>query len=205
MPIFATGLFSMKDQAQVSWLSLKGCVTWLISADLQQFGSNLVQYGPNEITKSPEVAIWRLEPDCWRSRQFRHSSYSCSLLIIMTWPLSQHVKWCMKQCSLQKSPAITDSSLAQLVEHYSDDQEVMGSNPTVANFDEIYFVLCNFSKCTEMMSLLEHRSGYKFDWWGHISKVHVHKKCHFQDFKIKTQLWIIKIHKAHVQYDIPCV
>ena len=32
------------------------------------------------------------------------------------------------ESSLQKSP--TDSSLAQLAEHETDDQEVVGSNPT---------------------------------------------------------------------------
>ena len=37
-----------------------------------------------------------------------------------------------KENSLQKSP--TDSSLAQLVEHEIDDQEVMGTNPTGGNF-----------------------------------------------------------------------
>ena len=47
-----------------------------------------------------------------------------------------------KESSLQKSP--TDSSLAQLTEHETDDMEVMGSNPTGSNFDKIYFVLCNF-------------------------------------------------------------
>ena len=37
-----------------------------------------------------------------------------------------------KESSLQKSP--TDSLLAQLVEHETDDQEVEGSNPTWGNF-----------------------------------------------------------------------
>ena len=37
-----------------------------------------------------------------------------------------------KENSLQKSP--TYSSLAQLAEHETDDQEVMGSNPTGGNF-----------------------------------------------------------------------
>ena len=36
------------------------------------------------------------------------------------------------ESSLQKSP--TDSSLAQLADHETDDQEVMGSNPTGSNF-----------------------------------------------------------------------
>ena len=36
-----------------------------------------------------------------------------------------------------------DSYLAQLVEHYSDDQEAVGSTPLGAIFDEIYFVLFN--------------------------------------------------------------
>ena len=37
-----------------------------------------------------------------------------------------------KESSLQKSP--TESSLAQSVEHWTDDQEVVGSNPTGDNF-----------------------------------------------------------------------
>ena len=46
--------------------------------------------------------------------------------------------------------ALTDShrqpngDLAELAEHWSDDMEVLGSNPTGGNFEEIYFVLCNF-------------------------------------------------------------
>ena len=36
-----------------------------------------------------------------------------------------------KESSLQKSP--TDSFLVQLVEHETDDQEVMGKNPTGGN------------------------------------------------------------------------
>ena len=56
----------------------------------------------------------------------------------------QNVKWCMKQLTSDIS-CPTDSLLAQLVEHQSDDQEVMGSNPTGGNFvDQIYFVLYNF-------------------------------------------------------------
>ena len=47
-----------------------------------------------------------------------------------------------KESSLQKSP--TDSSLAQLAEQETDDQEVVRSNPTGAIFDKFYFVLCNF-------------------------------------------------------------
>ena len=47
-----------------------------------------------------------------------------------------------KESSLQKSP--TDSSLAQLGEQETDDQDVMGSNPTGGNFDKIILVLCNF-------------------------------------------------------------
>ena len=47
-----------------------------------------------------------------------------------------------KESSLQTSP--TDSLLAQLEEHGTDDLEVVSSNPTGAIFDEIYFVLCNF-------------------------------------------------------------
>ena len=37
-----------------------------------------------------------------------------------------------KESSLQKSP--TDSTLAQLAEQETDDQEVAGSNPTGGNF-----------------------------------------------------------------------
>ena len=37
-----------------------------------------------------------------------------------------------KESSLQKFP--TDSSLAQLAEHETDDQEVVGSNPAKGNF-----------------------------------------------------------------------
>ena len=37
-----------------------------------------------------------------------------------------------KESLLQKSP--TDSCLAQLVEQETDDQEVVGSNPTGGNF-----------------------------------------------------------------------
>ena len=37
-----------------------------------------------------------------------------------------------KQSSLQRSP--TDSLLAQLGEQETDDQEVLGSNPTEGNF-----------------------------------------------------------------------
>ena len=37
-----------------------------------------------------------------------------------------------KESSLQKSP--TDSSLAQLTVHETDDQEVVGSNRTGGNF-----------------------------------------------------------------------
>ena len=46
----------------------------------------------------------------------------------------QHVKWCKKtkKKSLQKSP--TDSSLAQLAEKETDDQEVVRSNCTGGNF-----------------------------------------------------------------------
>ena len=47
-----------------------------------------------------------------------------------------------KESSLQKFP--TDSLLAQLVEHGTDDLEVVSSKtPLGALFDEIYFVLCN--------------------------------------------------------------
>ena len=37
-----------------------------------------------------------------------------------------------------------NSDLAQLVEHYTDDLEVVSLNPTEGNFDKICFVLCNF-------------------------------------------------------------
>ena len=43
---------------------------------------------------------------------------------------------------LQTSP--TDSLLAQLVEHGTDDLEVVSSNPTGTFFEEMYFVLCKF-------------------------------------------------------------
>ena len=43
----------------------------------------------------------------------------------------QHVKWCMKQTKLTSVISwTTDSCPAQLEEHQSDDQEVVGSNPT---------------------------------------------------------------------------
>ena len=47
-----------------------------------------------------------------------------------------------KESSLQTSQP--DSSLAQLGEHGTDDLEVVSLNPNGDNFDEIYFVLCNF-------------------------------------------------------------
>ena len=47
----------------------------------------------------------------------------------------QHVKWCMKQTSsLQKSPAQWISCLAQLVEHWPHDPEVLVSIPSGGNF-----------------------------------------------------------------------
>ena len=52
----------------------------------------------------------------------------------------QHVKWCMKQTKLTSEISCpTDFCLAQLVEHKSDDQEVMSSNPLGRIFDEIFF------------------------------------------------------------------
>ena len=45
-----------------------------------------------------------------------------------------------KESSLQPYP--TDSLLAQLAEHMTDDLEVVSSNSTRDNFDKIYFVLC---------------------------------------------------------------
>ena len=43
----------------------------------------------------------------------------------------QHVKWCVKQTKLTSEIFCpTDSCLAQLVEHETDDPEVVDSNPT---------------------------------------------------------------------------
>ena len=58
----------------------------------------------------------------------------------------QHVKWCMQQKKAHFRQSPTDSCPAQLAEHKTDDQEVVGSNPIGggAIFDEICFVLCNF-------------------------------------------------------------
>ena len=54
----------------------------------------------------------------------------------------------MKQTKLTSEISCpTDSCLFQLVEHQSDDQEVMGGGiqiPLGAIFDEVHFVLCNF-------------------------------------------------------------
>ena len=53
----------------------------------------------------------------------------------------QHVKWCMKQTKLNSEiSCTTDSCLAQLVEHLSDDPESCGFRPHWgAICDEIYF------------------------------------------------------------------
>ena len=47
-----------------------------------------------------------------------------------------------KESSLQKS--LTDSSIAQLAEHGTDDPVVVSSTPLWAISNEIYYVLCNF-------------------------------------------------------------
>ena len=53
-----------------------------------------------------------------------------------------------KESSLQKSP--TDSWLALLSEHQTDDPKVVSSNHTGDIFDEIYFVLYNLRSVREM-------------------------------------------------------
>ena len=56
----------------------------------------------------------------------------------------QQVKWCMKQTKLTSAISCpTDSCLAQLVEHQI--RRLWVQPPLGAIFDEIYFVLCNFS------------------------------------------------------------
>ena len=45
-----------------------------------------------------------------------------------------------KESSLQKSP--TDSLLAQLSEHHTDDLEVMSLNPIRGNFLTKFFLFC---------------------------------------------------------------
>ena len=47
----------------------------------------------------------------------------------------QYAKWCMKQIKLTSEISFpTDSLLAQLAEHETDDPEAVGSNPTGGNF-----------------------------------------------------------------------
>ena len=53
----------------------------------------------------------------------------------------QHVKWYMKQSSLQKSSAQQIFHLAQLVEHWPHDPEVPGFNPLGAIFDDFFYLL----------------------------------------------------------------
>ena len=52
----------------------------------------------------------------------------------------QHVKWCIKQTKLTSEISCpTDSCLAQLVRHWTEDSEVLVSNPTGGNFWWIFF------------------------------------------------------------------
>ena len=51
-------------------------------------------------------------------------------------------KW--TKSNMWSGTEISNRFPAQLLEHWTDDQKVKGSNPTGAIFDEIYFVLCNF-------------------------------------------------------------
>ena len=54
----------------------------------------------------------------------------------------QHVKWCMKQTKLTSEVFCpTDSCPTQLVEHQSDDPEVLVSIPTGGNFWQFFFAL----------------------------------------------------------------
>ena len=53
-----------------------------------------------------------------------------------------------KESSLQKSP--TDSSLAQLAEHETVEQGVVGSNPSGGNFWQIFFVLCSLTEMRQI-------------------------------------------------------
>ena len=55
----------------------------------------------------------------------------------------QHVKWCMKQTKLTSEMSCpTDSCLAQLAEHWSDDLEVESSNPTAGQFLTKFILFC---------------------------------------------------------------
>ena len=51
----------------------------------------------------------------------------------------QHVKWCMKQKLTSEISFPTDSLLAQLAEHQTDDVEVVGSIPGGDNFFILLF------------------------------------------------------------------
>ena len=55
-----------------------------------------------------------------------------------------------KKNSLQKS--LTDSSLAQLPEQETDDQEVMGSNPTGCNFLTKFLLFCVTSDLSDNLT-----------------------------------------------------
>ena len=55
-----------------------------------------------------------------------------------------------KENSLQKSP--TDSFLAQLAEQETDDQEVMGSNPTGGNFLTKFILCCVTSDLSDNLT-----------------------------------------------------
>ena len=59
-----------------------------------------------------------------------------------------------KESSLQTSP--TDSLLAQLAEHGTDDLEVV-QTPLGTIFDEIYFVLCTFKS---VLSGIKHAQAF---------------------------------------------
>ena len=66
----------------------------------------------------------------------------------------QHVKWCMKQTKLTSEISCpTDFCLAQLVEHKSDDQEVMSSNLLGTIFDEFFFGL----PCVEICQIISQK------------------------------------------------
>ena len=81
------------------------------------------------------------------------------------------MKWCMKQTKLTSEVSFpTDSLLAQSVEHYTDDLEVVGSIPIRDNFFILLFsvnagrILPQFSKNYRKTRLLNlHISGTKND------------------------------------------
>ena len=59
-----------------------------------------------------------------------------------------------KESSLQESP--TDSSLAQLAEQETDDQEVVGSNPIVGNFLTKFILCCVTSDPSDHLTEICH-------------------------------------------------